>query len=183
MKRFLSLLLILSLVLSVFTLASLPAFAEGEDMGEENTETDAEGGSAGEENTEGGNSDDLPEDAPEDTPDNDTEEPPVEGSGDDMLSADPVWAFLASIIPVDDLTRLKDALWGFVVDVWDFILNDETYTNILTAILAVLALLVIPFIIGAVVVVYVAIGAMVIFAGALTAIIEMIIGMIPAFIF
>ena len=62
-------------------------------------------------------------------------------------------------------------------------MNDETYSNVFTAILAVLALLAIPIIIGAVVVVYVAIGAMIIFAGALTAIVELFLGMLPAFVF
>lgn len=72
------------------------------------------------------------------------------------------------------LTELKDTLFGYVHKVVDFIKSNETYTNIAKAILAVFAILLFPVFIGLIVVVYVTIAAMILFAGALVGIVEII---------
>ena len=72
------------------------------------------------------------------------------------------------------LGELKATLFGYVDKVVNFIKSNETYKNIAKAILAVIAVLLFPVFIGLIVVVYVTIGGMILFAGALVGIVEII---------
>ena len=68
----------------------------------------------------------------------------------------------------EELLALKEELFGVVKELWAFIQNDDTYRNVFTAILAVLAFLILPVVIALVVTVYISMGAVIIVAGALT---------------
>ncbi len=81
------------------------------------------------------------------------------------------------------LTELKDTLFGYVYKVIDFIKSNETYTNIAKVILAIIAILLFPVFIGLIVVVYVTIGAMILFAGALVGIVEIIMAIAASMIY
>lgn len=196
MKKFVSILLIMTLVFSLFTVTSISTYAEEEtgddvveditpddttteDEGatEEDTTTDdetVEDDTTGDETVEDDTTtDETPEGGEEIAPDEDGEEE-VEGTTENSIMA-----FLESFIPVEALKGLADALFGLVGQMWDFVMSNETYSTIATAVLAVLAFLTIPFVFGVVVVVYVSISGMMIFAGAMTGIIELIFPMIP----
>lgn len=80
------------------------------------------------------------------------------------------------------LTELKVAVKELVLEIINFIKSDETYKNIATAILAVLAILFLPVILGVVVIVFVAIVAMESFVGAMVKIVEIILAVIPSLI-
>ncbi len=80
------------------------------------------------------------------------------------------------------LSSLKDKLFGFVKDIIAKIMSNETYKNIATAIGAVLAFIFLPIIIGLIIVAYVAIGAMVLVAGALVAVVEIFVSIFSGFI-
>ena len=80
------------------------------------------------------------------------------------------------------LSSLKDKLFGFVKDIIAKIMSNETYKNVATAIGAVLAFIFLPIIIGLIIVAYVAIGAMVLVAGALVAVVEIFVSIFSGFI-
>ena len=80
------------------------------------------------------------------------------------------------------LASLKDELFGIVKDIIAKVKSDETYMNIATAIGAILAFICLPIIIGLIIVAYVTIGAMVVFAGALVAAVEIFISILSGFI-
>lgn len=166
MKKFISILLIMTLLFATFTTASISAFAEESSGEENNTETTPEQGGETEDTTPEG--------------DGTTEETQPEGDNEGTATGetDLIANFLASFIPVEALGRLKDALFSFVERLWDFIMSDETYSNVATAVLAVLGILAIPVVVGVVVVIYGIIGGMIIVAGALTAVVELFLGMI-----
>ena len=202
MKRIISILLILTLAMSVFTVTSIYSFAD--ETGTENTETTNPEEETTNTPTEGeGEETDTPTDGEGTGTDAPTEgegegEGTTEGEGEgegttegdgttedgeetpeEDDNSNPINDFLAEYLPVEALGDLKDTLFGFIDDVWDFIMSEESYQNLATGALAVLALFMIPILIGLVVVVYVAIGAMIIFASALTAVLELIFPMIP----
>lgn len=81
------------------------------------------------------------------------------------------------------LTELKTTLFGYVDKVVNFIKSNETYKNIAKAILAVIAILLFPVFIGLIVVVYVTIGGMILFAGALVGIVEIIMSIAASMIY
>lgn len=204
MKRIISILLILTLAMSVFTVTSIYSFAE--ETGTENTETinpeeettntptDGEGeetdaptdgeGTGTDAPTEGegegeGTTEGEGEGEGEGTTEGDGTTEDGEETPEEDDNSNPINDFLAEYLPVEALGDLKDTLFGFIDDVWDFIMSEESYQNLATGALAVLALFMIPILIGLVVVVYAAIGAMIIFASALTSILELIFPMIP----
>ena len=194
MKRIISILLILTLAMSVFTVTSIYSFAE--ESGTENTETTNPEEDTTNTPTDGeGEGTDTPTDgegtgtdAPAEGEGEGEGEGTTEGDGttedgeetpEDDDNSNPINDFLAEYLPVEALGDLKDTLFGFIDDVWDFIMSEESYQNLATGALAVLALFMIPILIGLVVVVYAAIGAMIIFASALTAVLELIFPMIP----
>ena len=80
------------------------------------------------------------------------------------------------------LTELKVAVKELAWEIINFIKSEETYKNIATAILAVLAILFLPLILGVVVMVFVAIVAMESFVGAMVKIAEIILSVIPSLI-
>ena len=101
-------------------------------------------------------------------------------AGDSAQSeGDFVTDFLASVLPLEELDALKASLFGIVEEMWNYIMSDSTYASIATAIFACLLALAIPIVLGILIVIYAAIGAMVIFAGALTSFIEAIFPIIP----
>ena len=132
MKRFTSILMILMIMLTFMSTASLAVYAE--DGAENSTPT-------------------LEIDAIEQL------------LGVDLSFVDEIQA---------KLTELKATLFGYVDKVVNFIKSNETYKNIAKAILAVIAVLLFPVFIGLIVVVYVTIGGMILFAGALVGIVEII---------
>jgi chromate transport protein ChrA len=80
------------------------------------------------------------------------------------------------------LSELKVAVKELVLEIINFIKSNETYKNIATAILAVLAILFLPLVLGVVVIVFVAIVAMETFVGAMVKIVEIILAVIPSLI-
>ncbi len=58
-----------------------------------------------------------------------------------------------------ELNNAKEELWGILEQTWNFIMSDETYKNIATAILGILAFIFIPIIAGIVVFVYMILAA------------------------
>lgn len=193
MKRFISLLLICMLAVSALAVSPVYTFAEevGDEVIDGNTSTDDnpsdENVNPEGDSDEGGEGNVTPEGDANTTPEDNTTDGTEDGEGaeggaDVEENTDPIGGFLAQYLPVEALGKLKDALFGFVGQLWAFIQRDETYSNIATAILAVLTLIAIPIIIGVVVVIYAVIGAMIIFAGALTAVIEIVLSMIPSIV-
>ena len=76
----------------------------------------------------------------------------------------------------EELAVLFDELFIVVDDLVEFIQNDETYSTIFGAILAVLAIIIIPFLVGILVIAYIAIAAVVIITSALMSLLEVIVG-------
>jgi len=101
-----------------------------------------------------------------------------QGGEETSNPSDLIMGFLGSFLPSEELKELYDTFVGAVKEIWDFIMQDETYQNIATAVLGVIAFLLIPVIVGVLVLVYVAISAMTLFAGALVGIIEMLAGVL-----
>lgn len=81
-----------------------------------------------------------------------------------------------------NLAELKTKLFGAVEKMISFINSNETYKKISTILLAVLAFIFIPIVIAFVFIVYVTIGTMIIFAGALTGVVEIIITILAGFV-
>ena len=52
------------------------------------------------------------------------------------------------------LNQAKEELWGFLEQTWDFIMSDETYKELATAVLGILAFIFIPIIAGVIVFAY-----------------------------
>ncbi len=108
----------------------------------------------------------------------------VEGAGD-VTTDKPADA------PVEDkkeptiqeqLAGLKDKLFGYVKRVWKFIMNDETYKNIFTAVVAVLAFLMLPVIVALVVIAYVSLAAITMVSAALISVIEILMTIVAKFV-
>ena len=73
-------------------------------------------------------------------------------------------------------------LKGYYNDLVTFIESNETYSDIATAILGILAFITFPIVVGIIIVIYIAIGAMILFAGALTAVVELVLGIVSSFV-
>ena len=178
MKRFISILLILTLVMSVFTVTSISSFAEDTEDSTtgEGTPSTGEGGEGtetpppaeGSEGEEGGDG---------------TETPPTEGEGDgdgetapeeENDYSNPINDFLEKHIPFNGLEDVKEVLFKIIDTIWDFVTSEETYKDITTLLPAILVFLAMPIVIGLLVIVYAAIGAMIMFAGALTAVVDIV---------
>ena len=52
------------------------------------------------------------------------------------------------------LNQAKEELWGFLEQTWDFIMSDETYKELATAVLGILAFIFIPILAGVIVFAY-----------------------------
>ena len=186
MKRFASILLIFMLVFSVFTMMTLSAFAEegATDTNTGDTTDDTTGDST--DDTTGGSTDDTTDDSTDDTTDDSTDDT-TGGSTDDTTdgetddAGEEELSFTGKILVF--LKDMEAQLFGVIDEILVFINSNETYKNAATIALAVLAVLLLPVIIGLIVVIYVAVGAMILFAGALVAIIEVVIqtvaGIVP----
>ncbi len=180
MKKLVSVLLIMTLAFSAFMITPMSAYAEevADEVVDDTTTTPDQDetvdgdASTGEETTE-------PEDGT--VEDDTTTEGDSEENTENGDESDTTGDFLSQYLPIDALTELKDALFGFVEQMFNFIANNETYSSIATAALAVLAVLAIPVVFAGIVIVYAAIGGMVIIAGALTAVVEVFFEMVPSF--
>ncbi len=197
MKRFISILLILTLVMSVFTVTSISSFAEdtedpatgegtpstGEDG--EGTGTETPPPSEGGEGEEGGDGTQTPpaEGGEGEEGGDGTETPPTEGEGDGYGEtapkeendySNPINDFLEKHIPFNGLEDVKEVLFKIIDTIWDFVTSEETYKDITTLLPAILVFLAMPIVIGLLVIVYAAIGAMIMFAGALTAVVDVV---------
>ena len=199
MKRLIFVLMILVLVFSVFAANSMFVFAEGEDAsteteetvpGEEENEGTEEGGEelppenegteeGGEElppeneGTEEGGEELPPETEDEVVEDETTEEPteePTEETEEGKLS-DELFALVG---------ELKDEFVSLFEDVWNFIISNETYKSIFTALLAVVAILLIPVFLAVLVIAFVAMTVIIWVAGALMTLLEGIVAMVVA---
>jgi len=174
----------MTLFVSVFACSSLPSFAE--DAAGDNTETTDP---APDTDTGTGDSTDTTEPTPDtDAGDNnDTTDPTPDGETENEGTTDSapeeeksaVRKFLETLPFGPDILNAIDTLKGYVEDIWTLITTNETYSNILSIVLAVAAILVLPVLLGAIVVVYAAMGAMVVFAGALVAVAELLFALIP----
>ena len=185
MKRLIFVLMILVLVFSVFAANSMIVFAEGEDAsteteetipGEEENEGTEEGGEElppENEGTEEGGEELPPETEDEVVEDETTEEPteePKEETEEEKLSEE-----LFSLVG-----ELKDEFVSLFEDVWNFIVSNETYKSIFTALLAVLAILLIPVFVAVLVIAFVAMTVIIWVAGALMTLLEGIVAMVVA---
>lgn len=108
----------------------------------------------------------------------------VEGVGD-------VEADKTTDAPVEDkkeptiqeqIAGLKDKLFGYIKRVWNFIMSDETYKNIFTAVVAVLAFLMLPVIVALVVIAYVSLAAITMVSAALISVIEMLMSIVSKYV-
>lgn len=81
-----------------------------------------------------------------------------------------------------ELNALTAEVKSYVDGLVNMIMEDETYRNIATAIIAILAVLLFPVIIALIFIAYVGIAMMVICAGALTAVVELLMGIVSKFI-
>ena len=79
--------------------------------------------------------------------------------------------------------KLGDEFVGMFKDLWNFIASNETYKNIATAFVAILAILLIPVLIALAIIAYVAMAVTIWVVGALMSMIEAIIGMTAGAIF
>ena len=152
MKRFISILLILTLAMSVFTVTSISSFAEDTEdpatgEGTPSTGEDGEGEGVG-----------YGETAPKEEND----------------YSNPINDFLEKHIPFNGLEDVKEVLFKIIDTIWDFVTSEETYKDITTLLPAILVFLAMPIVIGLLVIVYAAIGAMIMFAGALTAVVDVV---------
>lgn len=90
---------------------------------------------------------------------------------------------LEEYVPTEELEKIKSELTTTVKAVWLFIQSDETYKNIFTAIVGVLAFLFLPILIGLVIVVYAIMAGMIMMGGALVEVVkvflEILISMLP----
>lgn len=77
---------------------------------------------------------------------------------------------------------LKGVLKSYYHKLVTFIKSNETYSDIATAILGILAFITFPIIIGLIVIAYITIGAMILFAGALTAVVELVLGVVSTLV-
>ena len=185
MKRLIFVLMILVLVFSVFAANSMFVFAEGEDAsteteetvpGEEENEGTEEGGEElppENEGTEEGGEELPPETEDEVVEDETTEEPieePTEETEEGKLS-DELFALVG---------ELKDEFVSLFEDVWNFIISNETYKSIFTALLAVVAILLIPVFLAVLVIAFVAMTVIIWVAGALMTLLEGIVAMVVA---
>ena len=85
-------------------------------------------------------------------------------------------------LPMEKLEAVKNEMVITVKAIWVFIQNDETYKNVFTAIAAILAFIFIPIIIGVLVVAYLIIAIMIVFAGVLVKIVEVILSILVGFL-
>ena len=189
MKRIIFIFMILVLALSVFAMNSALVFAEGEDVGDgsvgtevtlpEGDGTENEGGETlpegdGTEN-EGGET--LPEgDGTENEGGENSSE--SENKDSEQAALDELRAALGDFSIEEALAELKGALLGVLENIWNFIVSDDTYKNIATILCAAVAFICIPIVIGAVVLGYIAGGAIVVVSGALMKVVEAIITII-----
>lgn len=81
-----------------------------------------------------------------------------------------------------ELAALTAEAKGYIDGIVNMIMEDETYRSIATAVLAILAVLLFPVIIALIFIAYVTIAMMIIFAGALTAVVELLVGIVSQFI-
>ena len=90
---------------------------------------------------------------------------------------------LEEYVPTEELEKIKSELTTTVKAVWLFIQSDETYKNIFTAIVGVLAFLFLPILIGLVIVAYAIMAGMIMMGGALVEVVkvflEILIPMLP----
>ena len=189
MKRFISILLILTLVMSVFTVTSISSFAEDTEdpatgegtpsTGEDGEGTETPPSTEGGEGEEGGDGTQTP---PAEGGEG-TETPPTEGEGDgegetapeeENDYSNPINDFLEKHIPFNGLEDVKEVLFKIIDTIWYFVTSEETYKDITTLLPAILVFLAMPIVIGLLVIVYAAIGAMIMFAGALTAVVDVV---------
>ena len=79
--------------------------------------------------------------------------------------------------------KLKDEIFGLIGDVFNFITSNETYKTIATAILGILAVLIVPFLVAVLVVVFVAMAAVITISSALMSLVEAITGLVVGAMF
>ena len=81
------------------------------------------------------------------------------------------------------VSKLKDEIFGLIGDVFNFITSNETYKTIATAILGILAVLIVPFLVAVLVVVFVAMAAVITISSALMSLVEAITGLVVGAMF
>ncbi len=89
-----------------------------------------------------------------------------------------VFEKVKAYVPMDELMKFKNEATVFVKALILFVKSEETYKNIATAILGVLAFIFIPIIIGIVVAAYIAATLMTVCASVIVKIAEIVLGII-----
>ena len=101
-----------------------------------------------------------------------------EGSSVNMGNLTELLKSLEAYVPMEKIAEVKNELTTTVKAVWMFIQSKETYKNIFTAIVAVLAFLFLPILIGLVIVVYAIMAGMIMMGGALVEVVKIILQII-----
>ena len=166
MKRLIFILMAFVLVFTVFVANTMLVFAEGEDVSTGTEETLPEGEGEGGEQT-------PPEN--EGTGEGGEQTPPENEGTEEELSASEELMGLVG--------KLKDEIFGLIGDVFNFITSNETYKTIATAILGILAILIVPFLVAVLVVVFVAMAAVITISSALMSLVEAITGLVVGAMF
>ena len=179
MKRLIFILMVFVLVFTVFVANTMFVFAEGEDVSTGTEETlpggEEENSGEGESETET-----LPpeNDGAESGGEEGGEQTPPENEeiedGEEELPPENAETPSKSQEILGLVTKLKDDIWGVIEDVFNFIVSNETYKNIATAILGVLAVLILPFLVAVLVIVFVAMAAIITISSALMSLVEAI---------
>ena len=101
-----------------------------------------------------------------------------EGSSVNMGNLTELLKSLEAYVPMEKIAEVKNELTTTVKAVWMFIQSKETYKNIFTAIVAVLAFLFLPILIGLVIVVYAIMAGMIMMGGALVEVVKILLQII-----
>ena len=180
MKRLIFILMAFVLVFTVFVANTMLVFAEGEDVSTGTEETLPEGeGEGGEElppeNEGTGESGEQTPPENEGTEEGGEQTPPENEGTEEELSASEELMGLVG--------KLKDEIFGLIEDVFNFITSNETYKTIATAIIGVLAILIVPFLVAVLVIVFVAMAAVITISSALMSLVEAITGLVVGAMF
>ena len=101
-----------------------------------------------------------------------------EGTSVNMGNLTELLKSLEAYVPMEKIAEVKNELTTTVKAVWMFIQSKETYKNIFTAIVAVLAFLFLPILIGLVIVVYAIMAGMIMMGGALVEVVKILLQII-----
>ncbi len=104
------------------------------------------------------------------------------------LTFDDLWKAIAGI-KLNDMNTIKaayDTLVGVLKGYFDhyvaIIKGNPTYTKIAKIVITILGIILFPIVIALILIAYITIGAMILFAGALTAVVELVLGIVSTLV-